>query len=204
MIQQIVREFRIYTHHLLPVAIYNIFIEDVNKVFAWMVTETSFRECPPPSVDAYMKIRGETVGISPLFTLVEGSLSKSMSYLKPQSSARVIELKSLLNEIIGLQNDLIGLDKDIDAGWTVNVVTVLGGQRLISPGSPEQRICVLRECVKKAEKMYTEAINNAIECCEAIYRTSREQSEKELCEVMLEFVGRCLKWAIASQRYKAM
>ena len=203
MVQHIVREFRVYTHHLLPAATYNTFMEDVSKVFAWMITETDFRESPPPSVNAYMKIRSETVGISPFFTLVEGSLNKSMSYLRPSPSAPVTELKSLLNEIIGLQNDLIGLDKDIDAGWSVNVVTVLGGLRLRSPGSPEEKIRVLTECVREAEKIYADAIRNAINCCEAIYRISKVESERELCEVVMEFIGRCLKWAMACQRYKA-
>ncbi|KAH7381763.1 isoprenoid synthase domain-containing protein [Cadophora sp. MPI-SDFR-AT-0126] len=202
MIQHIVREFRIYTHHLLPAATYNVFMEDINKVFTWMITETNFRESPPPSVDAYMKIRGETVGISPFFALVESSLNKSMSYLRPLPSASVTDLKSMLNEIIGLQNDLIGLDKDIDAGWSVNVVTVLGGLRLRYPGSPEDRIRILKDCAREAEKMYADAIRNAIECCEVIYRNSKVESERELCKVMMEFIGRCLKWAIASQRYK--
>ncbi|KAG4440435.1 hypothetical protein IFR05_004079 [Cadophora sp. M221] len=186
MIQHIVREFRIYTHHILPAAIYNTFMEDVNKVFAWMITETNFRESPPPSVDAYMKIRAETVGISPFFTLVEGSLNKPMSYLRPSPSAPMTELKSLLNEIIGLQNDLIGLDKDIDAGWSVNVVTVLGGLRLRFPGSPEEKIRVLKECAREVEKMYADAIRNAIECCEAIYRSSKSPSEQMLLECIGE------------------
>src|SRR3954453_23150052 len=77
MILHILREFDVYTHNLLAPGIHTMFWEDIKKVFGRMITETVFRETPPPSVDTYMEIRSETIAISPFFILVEGCLNKA-------------------------------------------------------------------------------------------------------------------------------
>lgn len=84
----------------------------------------------------------------------------------------------------------------------MNIIMVIGGLQMKVPDSPEQEAQVMIASIKKAERLYRNAIRAAVDRWQTIQDSELSgPGEKEQSDVMMLFMDRILRWTMSSYRY---
>jgi hypothetical protein len=186
-VQHACKAFRSYVRDLLPRSTYKPLLQGVSEVFEGMIDEIEFREQRVPDVDAYLRIRVRTIGLSPLFILLGGYCFDHVP------SRRVPALEMCVKVAVGMQNDLMGLEKDRSVGEWMNFAIIA---TMDHTSVTERRDGLLR-CVKA----HNAAVRQAVHCWELL-QAGADDAERWYAWQLLRFVELHYQWACTASRYQ--